>query len=243
MSTQPILLNVTAQQASQAVGEYKRGMKNARRLPALSPMLQKISDEQQLYIHNVGPWPCTREMGSWGSYTIPACPAGQEYATGAPIPGIHTEPIPINEKEFMLHETEGAYVAQQILGVGAHMSKSGSFVQLGCFSSPNRKPTKEELATAREALMQHAMKLHKEALVAHNKGPKEAEMVISDRHQWAAVHSGNQDAPYLRQYSPEQRQECPNCGTMSKQGIVICSACKYIFDEAKYAKMKSRIAQ
>ncbi len=235
-------LRITAEQASQQAAAMMRKQKHQRRVPKLAPRLQQLSDAEKVYIHNVGPWPCTRELGSWGSFTVPACPEGKRWASMAPIPGIFTEPIPITEKEFKLDEYEGSYVANQILGIGSHTPKSASFVRLGCFQSPNERPTAEELKAANDALDGYAKQLFKEGITAHNKGPKEAEMVIGDKHMWAAIRTNNPDAPFLKQYSPESRQECPNCGTMSKTGVVTCAQCRYIFDEKRYAAMKSRIA-
>lgn len=235
-------LRVTAEMASQQAANMMRKQKHQRRVPKLAPRLQQLSDAEKVYIHNVGPWPCTRELGSWGAFTVPACPEGKSYASMAPLPGIFTEPIPITEKEFKLDEYEGTYVANQILGVGSHTPKGASFVRLGCFQSMNAKPTQEELQAANQALDKTASQLYKEGITAHNKGAKEAEAVIDDRHRWAAIRTGNPKAPFLNQYAPEANIICPMDGTSNDKANVICSTCRYIFDEAKYAKMKNRIA-
>lgn len=241
-------LTVSAAEAARVVEGMMRRQRTQRRLPTLSKIEQDISEKTCVHIYNVGPWEFTRSLGSWGTFHIPKCEDPKTYARmKTPIPGIFTEPIPVSETKFDLEHIEGRYVAEQIVGTGKHLSPKESLLRYGVFIGsnvgPDAKPTDAELTAAFARLKETYLELLKEATLAHNKGPKEAEQVIGDNHRLAAVKLNRLDVEWLKQYSPEARQNCPMCGTASAQGVVVCPQCRYIFDTKRYEQMAGRIAK
>lgn len=229
MATQAF--QITAEQAAQQVGEMLRRQRTQRRLPKLSQIEQKIADDNQVYLFSVSPWPLRREMGSWGDYHIPACADNEEFVKLRPIPGIFTEPIPVNESTFNLEHIEGTYVAEQILGIGKMMPPSLSFVKFGVFIGSGKEPTNQELSKAKEALNAYFGDLVQEARAAFAQGPKEAQNVITERHRLAARRLGLMDEPWLANFAPDARKKCPIDGTFTTSDVLMCPTCQYIFGD------------
>jgi len=257
MAAPPISLRVTAREALQSAQALVRNMNQSRRIPKLDPMMQKISEERQVYIFNVGPWPHFRTLGSAGSWFIPACEKDKEYAAMRPIPGVVTELIPVDEKNFELRQETGGenydkgggrYLAEQILGIGKMLPPSYSLVKYGCFIGEGNKPapTKTELGFAREALLGYFKELVEEARNAYGLGPKEfAETVRKGLHHVAARALNLNDEPWMVKGNPEARIRCEACGTMVEAGTKICpnAKCGWIFDLEWYEKNKAHFAK
>src|SRR5580692_3998956 len=143
---------IDAERASQMVNRFVRGMNAARSIPKLPARIQEIADKETVHIFNVGPWPHSVSMGSLGMFHIPACEPGQKFAAMKPLPGIIAEPVPIDEKHMELHQEEGRYVADQIIGVGMMRSPSESLVPYGVFVAAGKEPTAQELSEANKKL-------------------------------------------------------------------------------------------
>jgi hypothetical protein len=67
--------------------------------------------------------------------------------------------------------------------------------------------------------------------------------VISDLQRKAAffLKWSLKEHPWMNSTVTESRVEtveCPACGVKVKKGVIICSACKYIFDQKKYNELK-----
>lgn len=236
-------LTITADQAEQTVRRFVRAQNQSRRVPELPGMLKRIAEEETVQICNVGPWDHKRELGSLGTFFIPKCEKGKEYAAAAPIPGIVTEPIPIDEKNFELRQEEGRYIAEQVIGIGKMLSPANSFLKYGVFIAAGEKPTRQELEAARAELRKHFQELVQEARSAYAQGPKEAEATIRETHRLAARELNLNDEPWLVTANPEARQKCPACGTMAAAEVILCPNCKFIFDEKKYAALSNRFAK
>ena len=236
-------LSVSAEVAARNVALAARHQRTQRRLPPVSPSIQTFAKEHEIYIHNVGPWDHNVMLGSWGKYSIPACPSDKPYVSGDPIPGFYHEPIPVNESNFQLEAIEGSYVADQILGVGKNLAWNTSLVKLGVFQSHNKVPTDAELEAARELLHAEFMRLFEEAETAYAQGPKEFQQVVGDgvKHKLAARELRRGDASWMQNASVGKRKSCPNCGTYAEQQVVSCANCAYVFDLEAFRAMEERM--
>lgn len=237
---------ISAEEATKAaVAAVQSNMR--RRVPKLPAMLQKVSEDTKVWLYNVGPWTLTRELGSIGTFRIPGCPEGKEYAAADPIPGVFTEPIQGQDQNTMELRTEeggGRYIAEQVLGVGPFIHPRDSFVPMGVFIGsqvgPDAKPTKQELAEAKQKLFVYLEGLVNEARKAYESGNIKE---IVDRHRTAARMLKLENEQWYSTRSAKARQDCPMCGTIVNEGVVLCPNCKFILDEAKYEKMKARLAK
>lgn len=251
---------LTANEARQQAAADAIINNNSRYMPELPASVQRLSEETCVWVYNVGPWQYMQEPGC-GSFFIPACKDGEEYATMRPIPGEWSDMVIRDETSFELRLENGAqkhggsgggrYIAEQIVGVGMHLHPDQSIVKWGVFIGsqvgPKAKPTKQETATARETLAQTLRSLANEADTADRVGPKELEQVLTDKHHFAAKFLGLDpvEHAWVRRdvTRPVGTQTCPVDGTKVDAGIILCPNCSYIFDEEKYAKVKSRMAK
>ena len=236
-------LDMSARDAMNAADSFQRTMNNARRTPPVLPMVQKVSQQNECYIFNVGPWMQQKPMGSLPDFIIEAKPKDAAYAGPYTVPGIVFEPYPIQPDENKLLQYDGWDVAQQIVGApGTPFSDPrNSLVPSGVFASRNNPPTEEELEVARQALRKKLTDLVKEADDAYSLGPKAfGENISPDLHFTAARILGKTEAEcqWLKNTAPAQaRAECPGCGGHYKVGVMIhggADGCGYIFDHAAW---------
>ena len=249
----------TAQQVEQVLSAQNARFNNSRRIPKIPASVQKVADETCVHIYNVGPWDWVQEMGI-GTYRIPKCVEGIEFARAKPIPGIVYEYLVKDEHEYTLRtedgdietggSTGGQFVAEQVIGKGRMRMPSDNLEPYGVFIGsqvgPDAIPTKAEIAEAKNKLAATADMFVTEADDAYRTGPKMLEETLTDRHHWAARFRNldHKEHPWMRRDagSIAQRQSCPLCGTTSDAGIVLCPTCRYIFDDKKFALLKGKIA-
>ena len=215
------------------------------KIQKLPSVMKKVSKENQVHIYNVGPWALTRELGSIGSFRIPACPEDKEYVERDPIPGVFEEPIPGEHPDFMEVRTEdGRYIAEQILGIGPFMAKRDSFEHMGVFIGsevgPNAKPTKAELSAAKAKLSAYLEELVNDARKAYERGDLRE---IVDRHRLAARYLKLEQEVWYTTRTAKARQECPSCGTALNTNVKICSSCHYVIDKEWFEKNKANFAK
>jgi hypothetical protein len=141
----------------------------------------------------------------------------------------------------------GRYIAEQIVGIGAHLAPANAFTPMGVFVGsvvgPNAKPTKKELDDARAKLTDYYLSLVEEAKRAYEQGPKEAEATIREQHRLAARELKLDSEPWMTRSITESRQKCEACGTINDAKNILCHNCKYIFNPEAYAKLQSRFAK
>ena len=234
-------LSITAQEAAQLASQFAHGANDY--IPADDPLpeIQKLSEELSVYIFNVSPWPFSVGLGSLGNFFIPACEDGQRFSRPLKIPGILQEQYPEGDNQMKLLKAEsGRNVAQQILGIGAHLHPRNALTLRGVFSSATPEPTREELAAANKALEVYYRQLVAQADSAFSAGPKALEDVLSNgdgRHYLAARKIGRTaaESPWLGNATQEvNRKECDNCGAAYRPGIAECPKCGNILDMEKY---------
>jgi len=231
---------VGAAEAARAAHAEMRAMNASRQIPRLPPAFREASDATKVYIYNVGPWTQERLMGSLGRFRIAGCPPEKEYTGPLVIDGVVTEYYPVNELRMDPLMDEGLYVAQQIIGVGAHLHPANSWVPYGVFLSRSNPPTKEELKEALRELWKKYLQLVAEADSAYSRGPKAAEDTIQPEVHFVAARALRKtvtECPWLRNAElPAQRAACPGCGVTYPVGIMKCRDCGYILDKPAYDK-------
>ena len=252
---------VTASEARQQAAIDAIANNNSRFMPELPASIQRMSEETCVWVYNVGPWQYMQEPGC-GSFFIPACKEGEEYATMRPIPGEWADMVIRDETSFELRLENGAqkhggsgggrYIAEQIVGVGMHLHPDQAITKWGVFIGsqvgPKAKPTKKELEEARATLAQTMRALANEADTADRVGPKELEQVLTDKHHFAAKFlelDPTQHAWVRRDVTrPAGSQKCPMCRTPADADAVMCGneKCGFVLDVEAFNKLKSRMA-
>jgi hypothetical protein len=251
----------------QKLAAEQQALNSSRYIPEEPEIYQKISEQNRLYIYNVGPWMHKRELGSCGVQVIRACPEDQDYSEPLVVNGVEQEPYPMNEVAMVMipkagkpgqltGAANGKAFAEQIIGEGPFIPKSASFVPFGVFISPVRftpegkphvrfadlsKPSQALITKARAALNQKYTELVREANDAYSRGPSAAnEMIQPDWHFIAArkLMKSEAECPWLRDsQAPAERDNCPSCGKVYVMGIMKCG-CGYILDKPRYDKAK-----
>jgi len=228
--------------------EFRKSV-NSRIVHPLKPWIVDAK-RKKIHVINVGPWEHTVWAGSYGSFTLPACPRGTPYvemltfdaATGkwvSPISAVQTENVIKNEAEMEMQDEDGRRFAWEILGEGRGQNQVFSLRHRGCTVIEGEIPTEDELLEAKLELEEECRRLVAEAreLYASNE-PFARQAIVKGRHDVAAQILNLTDEPWLIARNPEGRQKCKICGTMSDAGVLKCGACKeYVFDQVAYAKL------
>jgi len=240
----PETLRISAREAAQMAAAEQRQMNNGRQIDRMPAVLEQFAETNKIYLYNVGPWSHRREMGSLGAFYIPACEDGKEYSRPLTLPGIVTEPYPVSENQMALHQEDGGYIAEQILGVGKMRRPDESLAPLGVFISTTNPPGKAEIARARAALDGYYRHLVQEADAAWAQGPKMAEETIQPKLHFLAARRLNlteTECPWLKNAATAaDRKNCDGCGTPYAVGIILCPQCRYILDPEKFSKHRDR---
>lgn len=217
-----------------------------RHIPPMLDIVKKVSNENKVYIFNVGPWAQSRLLGSLGQFFIEPCPEGKDYSKPIVLNGIVREYYPINEMKMEPIDEDGDFIAQQILGVGPHLSPRASFVPYGVFISHNNPPLKAEVEKAKGELHKLFLELVTQADLAYSMGPKSADDTIRPETHFVAARALGKtetDCAWLKNaVVPAERKECPSCGARYKLGLILCRECKFILDPKKYAENKASFA-
>ncbi len=228
---------ISAAEATAVAVQEQRVMNASRFIPETPDMYRRAAQANRLYIFNVGPWAHLRELGSAGSFRIPACPADREYSDPVVVNGVVEEPYPITEVECKQILTEGAALAGQIIGEGPFIAKASSFVPYGVFLSPTPVPSREALATANAALQRQHAKHIREADEAYMRDPANKLGVIQDAWHLVSAHALKKSPAECRwmgqSVAPAERSNCPGCGEVYNVGILRHS-CGWFFDRAKW---------
>ena len=208
----------------------------------------EISEQNRVYLFNVGPWEHVRELGSAGKFRIPPCPAGKEYSAPVVIDGIEEEPYPINETSCVMipkagkpgqlsGPADGTLLAQQVLGEGPHVAPNSSFRPFGVGITKQWPPSKVDLDKARAALHTKKLELVRLANEAYARGPRAFdEIFMPDWHFWAAhqLKKSVAECPWLANTQEvAAREYCPSCGESYQVGIMRHS-CGFILDKKRY---------
>jgi hypothetical protein len=227
----------------QQIGRSLRAKwREQRSIEPVPDWIKEQAEKECIHIYNVGPWRLTRNMGSWGLATVPACPAEKQYVQMNPIadysavPAVFHEDLIQDEHAMFKRQIGGMFVAEQILGIGTHMHKQDSWIPMGVFigsvRGPDAEPTKAELEAANKALTEQLWRYFNDAndCLPHLR----QNMIDDEHHRYAARRLGRIDVLWMAADSPIKRIDCPNCGTKTNEGITQCPACKFILNTEVY---------
>ena len=222
-----------AQQAQAELGSLNR--KIIEEIPA-----KMLKAGPPIRIFNVGPWSWIRPMGSWGTFTIPACPAGKKHSIALDVPYLAHETYPDAESTNKMRNRfeDGADLALAILGEGPFQSKDHGFSRFGVFIAAGDTPTEEELDAAKAKLTQWYESQVAEADNFWNAGPMQYQNIVKE-HREAAIALG-QEREWLKPL--KQTIECPGCGARVNPNIAVHAVqqggCGAIINEERYKKLQ-----
>jgi len=243
---------LSAVEAEQNALQRQRALNSSRYIPTLPDMFRKVSEENRVYIFNVGPWEHLKEFGSAGNFRIPACPAGREHSDPLCIDGVVGEPypkdevscvtLPVSGKPRQLSgEGEGIDLALQIIGKGPHVPPGADLVRYGVFISRTPKPSKEARSAAWEELQKQHLAHIREANDEFMRDPTNKNGVIQPHWHHVSAHAlkkSKAECPWVGEsLAPAGRDNCPGCGNVYNVGLEKC-ACGRVLDKAKYDAAK-----
>jgi hypothetical protein len=233
---------VAPRSAAGAVAERAKSL-NTRYVEPRMESIEKLSKETQVYIFNVGPWEHRQWMG-FGRFFVPACEEGKAHSDPLIIPGIFSHLYPNDEKSMRRIDEDGFHVAQQIVGIGAHLSPSNALTRYGVAICRQWPPTKKEVADAFEALRVGELNtLIAEANTAMAQGPTAVEQTIRERHYQAArlLKKTTAECPWLVRSAANTSHnvDCKFCGEPIKPNLAKCPNCKEIVNKDLYEKLSA----
>lgn len=215
----------TIDQREQAQRELRT--KNKKDIFELPTELQAAG--KPVLIFNVGPMRHQRSMGSYGQFTIHACPEDKPFSKATEIPYITNDPVHIDMNQMAHRHDSGRKLALDILGVGQFHTKSEDLTVWGVFVAAGEIPTEDELKKANKKLDRTWDELIREADAYWNQGPSHY-VNITDLHRTAAAKRG-QDKPWAR--GIEVLSKCPICSTALDPDAALCAACKTVIHKER----------
>jgi hypothetical protein len=227
--------------AERAIAD-KQSIGRSRILPIKLKVIEDMKKEK-VHVFNVGPWAQTVNTGSTGTFTIPACPDGQEYAemlvtNGAT--GKLESPISIIMEEFVIKsEDEMSSLidngwdedgklgfASRMIGVGKPRHRS--LIRFGIFASLNSVPTRGELKQAHLALEEECRQIVKWAGDIYSTDRKLFSRAVRPEVHFVAAkilgRDNPQDSPWMLDANPVGRTKCKMCGRLCDPDVATCEA-------------------
>lgn len=192
-----------------------------------------------VYIYNIYNRPHSRNLGSLGTYLIPACKPGQPYSRPLVIKGVMSDEYDQGDGNGNMgcNAMEGRKVAvDDIIGRKSYSPNLGLMTTnlewWGVFAAQQEKPGKEELSLAKERLIQFmTLMVNDGDRLFAERDPKFQPLEV---HRDACNYLG-----LARDWNaaPVQQTECENCGTMVKPTIARCPNCKGIVNLEKATEL------
>lgn len=216
----------TIEQREQAVRELRA--KNKKDIFELPPELQIMGNPVRIF--NVGPFRHQRSMGSYGQWTIHACPDGESYSQPTEVPYITNDPVHIDMSQMAHRHDSGRKVAWDILGVGPFHTPGEDLTIWGVFVADGMEPTDEEIHKAKAKLNKTYDDLINEADSYWNQGPSEYKNV-TELHRMAAKKRSQMNKPWAR--GVVEQVGCPICAQAISPAAAICPFCKTVIDEKR----------
>lgn len=236
---------LSTREANADVAGHVRKYNNGRFTPPILERMKEIREER-VHIFSVSPWKQVVPMAEWGSFTIPACPEGEEYSEFLmpdwdgkmkAVPGIMMHTYTQDEHRNAWHEEDGRTWAEKLLGNDANIPKSHSLNRFGIFVAKGDHPTAKELKKANQELDTFCLELVDQAR-DWSTDPTKKQGISREVHFVAAKRMNLTDEDWMVSSSSKGRQKCEMCGAYSEPGVIKCGTCKeYIFDHPAYAAM------
>lgn len=196
------------------------------------------------YLFNIYSTEHQINLGTAGQYYVPPCPEGESWVRSPTvIPGTVEDIYPhFNEgEEYRCRAIPGEDVVKAALGIGVGQSKGEDIRRFGIFASHNSKPSKEELAKAKNEFLVPELQnqLRTADRLAASADPLERKSVESE-HFFKAARYLNVKKPWMNEAN--EMTQCRFCMIAVSPSAVICHGCKEIINPAAYAAMKKQMA-
>jgi hypothetical protein len=244
-------LKIDAVTAAKDVAAYQNKNLNGRRIPKPIALIEKLRRENPVHIFSLSPWPHTISMGSWGAFTIPACPEDKEYieflmigpdGNKGPVPGVMIQTYVDAGNQLALYEEDGREWAIKLLQNDLGIPKYASLNRYGIFVAKGSEPTKDELAAAKKELHSKLQEIVAEARKMWN-DPKSRDHISIEKHHYAASKLGLNEPYLVDGATAGARQKCEICGQFSEAGVLKCPCGDWIFDTERYGALLKKQAQ
>lgn len=218
----------TVEQAKQAAAELAQ--KNNRIVYTLPPELMVAG--KPILIFNVSQQKFEVSQGGMGTWTIPACEAGEEYSEPLPIPFILNEGIPTDMEHIEFRCMAGSKFAESVIGIGPHRHPTEDLRRWGVFIAAGEKPTAKEVEAAKNALRDRYLEMVKQADGYYGDGPGEYKNITRqhrDALDWLTANGIDvEDRPWHKPLT--SKMECPSCHGKIPHQSVKCPTCSAVLD-------------
>lgn len=192
------------------------------------------------YIFNIYANEYTINLGTCGTWLIPACPEDQEYIRAPQVvPGTFEDIYPhFNEREeYRSRPTPGEDIVNAILGKDRPQE---DITRFGVFASRNEVPTKAELVAAKKKLIPQ---LQKDLALADryyaSANVIERQSVYDDKN-FRAARFLNVKKPWLSESA--EMTVCPFCSSPVRPEAPKCGSCHEVINMPAYEALKNKIA-
>lgn len=229
------------------------GTRRLANLPPLTPKQLRDADRDQLYIFNTAPRE-HRTTICGRTWTIPACPEGQDVSAPLVIPGAvyYTDVKKVHgiEVEFQWMTVDGVDLAQDIVGTSAFRHESENLIRWGVFIADSPHPAPRAIENARQHWYDRCDEKVREADDAYALnggrvdlgGGRSASNIGPDNLEAARV-LGVEDQKLWARKNLKQ-VPCDECGTGNLPTAAFCKQCDNLLNEeaakrkfpAKYAE-------
>ncbi len=234
---------VSPRSAAGAVADRQKNL-NTRYVPPQMESVQKLSQETQVYIFNVGPWAHNQFTGA-GRFHIPACEPKKRHSDPVIIPGIFSHLYPQDEKSMRRIDEDGYAVARDIVGIGVGLAPANSLTRYGVAICRQWPPTQSEIATAWEALRVGELNtLIAEANSAQAQGEVAVNNTIRERHYEAArmLKKTAAECPWMGRATANTSSnvDCKFCGEPMKPNLAVCPNCMRVTNKKLLAELEAK---
>ena len=218
------MATVTLEQARNAVAQEAKKL-NRKIVEQVPQMIAKLAKEKTVYIFNVGPTSHQRQLGSLGTFTVQACPEGEEVSVPLKIEGVILERIAIDMDKMANRYEDGMDVANDVMFIGRGYTPDLDRRRWGLFISESPNASKAQIKEAKSELLKTYGKLVSDAdnLERNNKRDQ-----IGEIHRVAARALGVTKA--WMPETPREASNCPACQKMIDIESVKCPHCSAILD-------------
>jgi len=218
------MATVTLDEARKAVAQEAK-QRNRKIIEQVPQMIANLAKEKTVYIFNVGPTMHQRQLGSLGTFTVPACPEGAEVSPPLKIEGVILERIATDMDKMANRYEEGLDVANDIMFIGRGYTPDLNKENWGLFISETANASKAQIRAAKEKLLKTYGRLVTDAdnLERANKRSDIGEINRVAGRALGVVK------PWLAE-TPREAGNCPACQKMIDIETVKCPHCQAILD-------------
>lgn len=213
----------------------------AATIERLDPIL--LEGRETTYLFNIYSTEHQINLGTAGQYYIPPCPEGREWVRSPTvIPGVVADTYPhfTDKEEYRVRAIPGDEVVKCALGIGQGQTKDEDLRRFGVFASKSSKPSKEELAEAKKALIvELQLEIRKADQLFASAKPEERASVNNEQFYKAARYL-NVRKPWMSEAA--EMTQCPFCAVAVSPTASICHGCNQIINQAAFDATKKRMA-